>query len=305
MYIRRKTKQKIYSYFATLAIIALLIITGPANAVNVDIPDLPSQITPGQVILFSISVDILTGEQIPLKYSELRFTNPSGTLATCRIQNDGSLSTTPSCPYNIKVTIAKSQNLGYGYGYGYGYNTPPYGYGYAFGYGYGYGLTNGQSGKMTYNVAWDTTGIQTGNYKVQAAVHAGTNSVTWVSSERSVTANTPTTNTGTTPSTGAGGGGRTITPNRGIPPAPSTPATIQSTPVTQPTPATGTPTTPTEPTPATATAPTPGLLGGIGAAITNVAGKIGTPAGIALSTVAIVTIVMIVIYARIIRRRPL
>lgn len=291
---RKIYRKKLYSYLTTFAVIMLLMLTGPANALNVDIPDLPSTITTGQVITFTIAVDILNGEHIPLKYSELIFTNPSNTADTCRILNTGSISSVPTCPYNLQVSITQSNNLGYGYGYGYGYNTPPYGYGYNFGYGYGYSPTGNQPGKVTYHVTWNTAGIVTGAYKIKAAVHAGTNSVTWFSSEKSITVNSATTSSGG----GSGGGG--INTNRGG----GLSTTATNPPVPGPLPAPGprgggeTPTVGTE---EATTTTTPGLQGGIGAAIANIFSK--APVAISVGVIAFVTLVLSIVYVKIFRRR--
>lgn len=293
---RKSHRKKAYSYLITFAVILLLMLTGPANALNVDIPDLPSTVTAGQLITFSITVDILNGEHIPLKYSELLFTNPSNTVDTCRILNTGSISSVPSCPYNLQVSLSQSNNLGYGYGYGYGYNTPPFGYGYNFGYGYGYSPTGNQPGKVTYQVIWNTAGIVTGAYKIQAAVHAGTTSVTWFSSEKSITVNSATT-------TGGGGGGG-INTNRG-----GSSTTTTSPPAPGPTPAPGprgggeTPAPPTGGTEEATTTTTPGLQGGIGAAIANIFSK--APVAISAGVIVFVTLVLSIVYVKIFKRRRL
>ncbi len=171
-------KKNIISIFLTIAVISLLIFSGPARAIDVSLttPDInvfskdgngnPTKYT------FTISVTINDGEFLPIQYTDLIFNDGDNKL-TCRIQDDKS-----DCDFITSVqTDVSNLNYKQDYGYGYGYGN---GYGYQnFGYGYGYGaIPNQGSGFITYTLIIDQSKLP-GTFvdqsvEVEARVYGGT-----------------------------------------------------------------------------------------------------------------------------------
>ena len=68
-------KKNIISIILTIAVISLLIFSGPARAIDVSLDDLPDQIdiSTSDLIKFSITVDINDGELLPILSTKLIF----------------------------------------------------------------------------------------------------------------------------------------------------------------------------------------------------------------------------------------
>lgn len=170
-------KHKAMSVLFTTFIIFTLVLMGPANAITIDISE-PSDANQGEDVEFTVTVDLDTPDMyLPIAYTTLIFTEPSGDEFECKVYNDGST----NCD-NIDVTTTFDLTYGQGvqFGYGYGYQ-PSYGYGYEytyFGYGYGYGYA-GENGQITYDVTLHLDGdSEIGTYNVKAE--------TYVASEDSI-----------------------------------------------------------------------------------------------------------------------
>ncbi|MCK5699364.1 MAG: hypothetical protein KAH93_05935, partial [Candidatus Aenigmarchaeota archaeon] len=116
----------------TFSIIAILLISGPVQAMTVKIMSLPGQATLGDEINFTLKIDIETGERIPIKEIMLNIDSTE-----CRYHLNGTLNS--SSPANCSAfTLTQTQDAPYTYGQRYGYgsnNQQNYGYGYGYGYG--------------------------------------------------------------------------------------------------------------------------------------------------------------------------
>lgn len=165
----KNAKKHIIISAFTIAVITVLILAGPAAAINVGINNLLGAYKQGDKIDFSVTVDInkdKTGELLPIEYTDVTITNPDGTTDTCKIINNK----VEGCGFLSISSITKSNDLGYGYGYGYGYDGNA-GKNLGYGYGYGYGSS---SGNVIYNLVLDTTEKAKGEYSAKAIVYAGT-----------------------------------------------------------------------------------------------------------------------------------
>jgi hypothetical protein len=117
----------------TLVIVLMLIFTGPASAVKIEISTPSGQYYGDEPVTFKVDILFKTNDLIPI--DTINVTGlPKGDLS---FQPDGTI-ISGDAGYNVTITSSAF----YGYGYGYGYDQNPgygYGYGYDFGYGYGYG----------------------------------------------------------------------------------------------------------------------------------------------------------------------
>src|SRR3989344_3540092 len=174
----KKHKNNIVGLFFTVLVIGLLILSGPASAINVDLITPDINIMEDNTVDFTIQVKVNSNEFLPLMYTDLILDYGDDSLI-CKINNDNAID---DCDFLI-VTSKDIKNLdgnyGYGYGYGYGYSNGNYGYGYDSGYGYGYGYSEEIGyGTITYNLEVDVSKIPeeflNKNIKVEARVYGGT-----------------------------------------------------------------------------------------------------------------------------------
>jgi hypothetical protein len=129
---RKSTKKKgIISVSLTLFIILMLVFSGPASAVRIQMESPSGNYYSGKTVTFTVDVEFQTDDLIPI--STINVTNlPKGDLS---FSADGT-QLSGSDDYDVTLTEnTAAYRQGYGYGYDYGY-----GYGYHFGYGYGYGV---------------------------------------------------------------------------------------------------------------------------------------------------------------------
>ena len=135
-----KQQNKIIASIISLFIITILILSGPASAFNLGLNiDGDSSVEKGKKITFIATVDINSGENIPINELVLVLDGPEHRECVFDItgkmkdgSGSGSGSGTECFGINIKKIPGPSIDNSYGYGYAY------YGYGYNFGYGYGY-----------------------------------------------------------------------------------------------------------------------------------------------------------------------
>lgn len=156
--------------FVTLLIVAMLIFSGPAQAVSVIISGLEPSYPQGTLVNFSVSIDIIDLDKyVPVTNISIKVNGLTYLMRTFTL--DG----TPISGDSI-ISITQVQGPGpsdYGYGYGYGMD---HGYGYNFGYGYGYGYGYGGGGNTLtyiYNVSIETTSLQVGSYTAIASLNTG------------------------------------------------------------------------------------------------------------------------------------
>ena len=147
------------SILITFFIVAILMISGPAQAVSLSITGIPTQATVGDKITFMFRIDIEPGERIPIEQINLTAGNTE-----CAYYLNGTPVPGQACE---GFTLALAGQAPYTYGYGYGHDSQVQYYG----YGYGYGHENGTS-RMSYSVTWDTASCQAGVHTIQMSAIA-------------------------------------------------------------------------------------------------------------------------------------
>ncbi len=171
---KKEQKKSVFaSTLITLLILAMLILSGPAQAVLVTISGLNGTYTKGSFVNFTVSIKISDPDAfVPVSNISVNVTGPSNINRTFAlngtpISGNGSINITP---------VFTPQHTDFGYGYGYGYDRG-LGYGYNFGYGYGYGYGYGVGGgtlTYIYNVTIDSTSLSAGDYyHVVASLNTG------------------------------------------------------------------------------------------------------------------------------------
>ncbi|GBE55685.1 hypothetical protein BMS3Bbin15_01868 [archaeon BMS3Bbin15] len=154
----------------TLLIITMLILSGPAAAVSINVSSLPTKIEQGNSLNFILDTNISAGENIPIYNITINVMNSTGnSVGNYTFYQNGTAITS-----GINVSLITSAPFGYGYRYGYGYAVPLGYQNYTFGYGYGYGNSTSSS-KFEYNIT--ITGFSTlspGNYSLRILVDTGT-----------------------------------------------------------------------------------------------------------------------------------
>ncbi len=199
--------KNITSIGITLIIVILLILSGPANAVLVEITGLSSDpYTKGNDVDFQISITLHDFDYyVPITNFSLNLTGPTSKVWI--FDTNGTV-----IPHedlgNINITgvfVPNATNYG-GPGFGYGVDEIT-GEGFDFPSGFGYGFNSGAGGgnvTYIYNVTLYTTNLTTGDYKVTASLNTGNDTKpSFTSSEAKFsikTAYVP-------PSNGGGGGG--------------------------------------------------------------------------------------------------
>jgi len=189
----KNNKKQEKSFFAstlvTLFIVAMLIMSGPAQAVQVAInANNLNNLVVGQTGFFYVNVTIGTNERIPIANFSVDGLpdipgSPDGKLVfnVSDIPEAGGFKVKGN--YNITLLdiygwVGGSGGFGYDsnyadppyYGYGYGYSFIDYGYG----YGYGYGGGNASNYiRLKYKVSVNTAGALAGTYNVVSRVNTG------------------------------------------------------------------------------------------------------------------------------------
>ncbi len=191
------------SNIITVIIVAMLIISGPSQAVQIKINmENLNDRQVGETGFFYINVTIGSNERIPIANISVENLpdiagSPDGVLAF-NVSDFGMVGDTKiEGNYNISLVYRDGWTGGYGYGYGYNnnYETAPfygYGYGYKF-YGYGYGYSNGNSDTYTelkYKVTVNTTGAIPGMYNAVVKINTGQGAVFQKSSSFTLVFNT-------------------------------------------------------------------------------------------------------------------
>jgi len=199
--------KNITSIGITLIIVILLILSGPANAVLVEISGLSSEYTKGNEVKFKISITLHDiDEYVPITNFSLNLTGPTpnvwifNTTGTVIPEDTSNITI-------IGVSTPEAAHYGEGIGHAEDANT---GDKFDFPYGFGYGSNSGGGGdNVTYNytVTLYTTNLATGDYKVTASLNTEKDNIgneisfTSTEAEFSIKAYVP------PPSGGGGGGG--------------------------------------------------------------------------------------------------
>ncbi|TFH39267.1 MAG: PGF-pre-PGF domain-containing protein [ANME-2 cluster archaeon] len=160
--------KKIGSFGITLTIVLMLIPSGPANAVTIEITGLSSEYTQGNNVEFQIYIKIEDPDYIvPMSNFSLDITGP--TPKTWNFSTDGTILTgdTSIITINpISTPILDSNNYSSGPGRGFDDEI-----GSDFN-GFGYG-SSGSNITFVYNVILDSTNLATGTYKVTENLNTG------------------------------------------------------------------------------------------------------------------------------------
>jgi len=160
-------KNSLLSLIITALIVTILLYPSPVTAVQVSITQLHGQsITQGQTHTFYISIQIETGEMIPIDKVRIKVTGPTSFTYEFPAASGGE-------EQYITLLAPMFVNYGYGayYGYGYGY-FPGYGWGYRnYPYGYGYGFYGPNT--ITWQATLkNTASLSPGTYKMTAEVES-------------------------------------------------------------------------------------------------------------------------------------
>jgi hypothetical protein len=193
---KQKTFAKLVSISFTLFILAIVFLSGPAQAITLGFDNFSSE-TPNEdsEVSFLAKVDLHTNDIIPLtnitiivKYSNGTFV-PNANItfdlnADILYPSDGGSSLSVTKLYSQKNY--SSSNSGYGYGYGYDfsdgttdYQNTSFGYGYSSVAEYGYdsfsnNIKSGTSeAEFVYNITWETPSVSSNTeYKIEMQVIA-------------------------------------------------------------------------------------------------------------------------------------
>jgi hypothetical protein len=188
---------KLYSILLTVVIIGMLIISGPASAVDLSVSGLPSSVVAGNPATFTVNADFNTNEGVPIEEFQVVVTDTtSGTNYTCRFGSDGSVISCDSgfsstiTPAGTNVNQAYYSNR-YGYGYGFlnnvgGYYNQSFGAGY--GYGYGSSATYLTTPELKYSLSFTPAAAGTYTFDVYAKSSSTFKYATTSSSTLTVTA---------------------------------------------------------------------------------------------------------------------
>lgn len=195
---RGARKSQILSFILTLFVVGMLLISGPVNAVVVDVTQTGDSVYKASdgTITFTASVNIETGEQIPIAnfsffiyansstYVDGCTFNPNCGDATCRFGS--SCCNYTSCKNIVNISFINRVNWTTGqvgsaspmFGYGYGYNSADWAAGtrplgnssnatffnsthqtqYGYNYAYDTGTTSDQrSNEIKVNITWNMT----------------------------------------------------------------------------------------------------------------------------------------------------
>ena len=100
----------------TLLIITMLILSGPAAAVSINVSSLPTKIEQGNSLNFILDTNISAGENIPIYNITINVMNSTGnSVGNYTFYQNGTAITS-----GINVSLITSAPFGYGYRYGYG-----------------------------------------------------------------------------------------------------------------------------------------------------------------------------------------
>ncbi len=180
-------KPKVFTLLITTGIIALLFLTGPANAFTLSIGEFSeTEVEKGEAIMFTVSMEINTDDfHVPVENFTLNLNGPENKV--CNFDVQGNILN--GCD-GLTITKISEANVYTEYGYGYGYNNGNY---YEFDNQTGYGNVSGQS-TFKYNITLDTSNFQTGDYDVSLNTKLKLRTQTYStfnSETQTITINTP------------------------------------------------------------------------------------------------------------------
>ena len=154
-------KNSLISIITSVFVIAVLLVAGPADAVLLQIKDLPDFAYRGTVVNFIFDIDLGPMERIPVQSIVIELVNPDTSATICSFYPNGTLMPESFAIFRCQALSIKSTRIvdatpGNRFGYdkttGY-WQHYGYGDGYSYGYGYGYG---GILSELSYNITWNT-----------------------------------------------------------------------------------------------------------------------------------------------------
>lgn len=164
-------KYLLSSTIISVFVVSLLLVMGPALAVDVGVIFPNDQIFKGEDVNFQVNVNINTDERIPISYGDFGIMDPDGQVIICLFDMQGNIFGGDERCNEFRInSISFSPGSGYeDYGYLRGYD-PNYARWYFFGYGYGYG--NSMHGAtVSVDVTWSANGNQViGEHTAAAAI---------------------------------------------------------------------------------------------------------------------------------------
>lgn len=171
-----KNNYKLLSASLTLTIIVALVLVGPADAFTLSLMTETPEVTAGEHASFIASVDIESGERLPIDYMELTL----GPIE-CRFAPDGTaiLGCDGLIITQLQTAETSQGNLG-GEFQGTAYN---------FGYGYGYGSGTPQT--LRYNITFDSSLVPTGQYTARLNAKMQNTPILFLGGETDITINSP------------------------------------------------------------------------------------------------------------------
>lgn len=149
-------KSKITSGIITLAIVILLFVTGPANAVKLELNIPDKEVFRGSNINIMPLVQIESFELVDVDYIELKLSGPDN--IACKFYSNATIIS--GCD-EINIKILSLSDFGYGYGLMY---NPEEGYGYGYGY---------KPGFLKYNITINTDSFKAGKYQTELFLISG------------------------------------------------------------------------------------------------------------------------------------
>ncbi|HVY01599.1 MAG TPA: hypothetical protein VHA12_02440 [Candidatus Nanoarchaeia archaeon] len=151
MRIAAQKQKKIVASVITILVVTLLVIAGPAAALQMGLTGFSvSAPIKGEIVSTTATIDVQSNERISFDSINLILSGAAN--STCTFDVSGNNLTT--CEGIEIDLLSNTASSGYGYGYGYGYN---------YGYGFNNGLSNGQ---LKYNITLNTTGFAEGDYSL-------------------------------------------------------------------------------------------------------------------------------------------
>ncbi|MEA1985616.1 MAG: PGF-pre-PGF domain-containing protein, partial [Euryarchaeota archaeon] len=157
----------------TVAIVMMLVLSGPVGAVTLSIDGLTGTHTQGDSVTFNVTATINNPDTyVPIENFSLDITG--ATSKEVVFSTDGTILSGDPGITVTELTGPSANEYGYGDGYGYDSNVG-YGYSFGFGYGYGYGYGSGVGGAVeyTYEITLDTSTLNTGSHDATLALNTG------------------------------------------------------------------------------------------------------------------------------------
>ncbi|MDP1728985.1 MAG: hypothetical protein Q8L27_02155 [archaeon] len=153
---------KVAAAIVSIAILALVILSGPANALDLRLSLNKLHPVIGEIITFVASVDINSNDQnLPVESLNLTLNGP--TPKTCLFNVSGAKLS--SCDEITNIQVISLPPSAYGHSYGY-FNGQAYDYGYATGF---------SSGTFEYRITLNTLNYSLGSYTTSLGVKVGAN----------------------------------------------------------------------------------------------------------------------------------